>query len=97
MKQLNVDQMTPVMQLLAESIGGSGQSASRGGRSVAESFREKYPVLLQYCQVATVEEVAPLWVRLANGAKGEQQSIIQQELTRVAWGVASYQNCTVQW
>lgn len=50
---------------------------------MAESYRKTYPVLLRYCQVATVEEVATLLVRFANGAKGEQQSIIQQELTKV--------------
>lgn len=51
---------------------------------MAESYRETYPVLLRYCQVAIVEEVAPLLVRFTNGAKGEQQSITQQqELTKV--------------
>jgi hypothetical protein len=33
-----------------------------------------------------VEELAPLWGCLARGGKSEQQSILQQELTRVCTG-----------
>lgn len=84
--QPNMDQVAAAMQLLADNVGGPGRGGVREARGVAESYRETHPVLLRYCQVSTVEEVAPLWVRLANGAKGEQQSIIQQELTRVCVG-----------
>lgn len=60
MTQHNLDQMTAAMQLLAENVEGSVQNA-RKARGVAESYRETYPVLLQYsCQVATVEKLAPL-------------------------------------
>lgn len=45
-------------------------------------YRETFLVLLRYCQVETVGEVASLWARLANVAKAEQYSVIQQELTR---------------
>jgi hypothetical protein len=48
-----------------------------------DTYRETCTVLQRYCQVETVEELAPLWGRLARGGKGEQQSILQQELTRV--------------
>ena len=48
-----------------------------------EAYCETYPVLLCYCQVAMVEELAPIWGRLVRGAKGEQPSVIQQEMTSV--------------
>ena len=36
-------------------------------------------LLLQHCQVATVEGLAPIWGRLMQAAQGKQQSMIQQE------------------
>lgn len=76
------DQMVEAVQQLATTGGGR----EREPRGVAEAYRETFPVLLRYCQVQTVEEVAPIWRRLANGTKGEQQSIVQQEMTRVCVG-----------
>ena len=57
--------------------------------SSTPSYRETYTVLQRYCHVASVEELAPIWARLARGSKSEDQSILQQELTRTctSWGL----------
>lgn len=78
----SLDPMIAAVQQLAENVGGAG-GRGREPKGVMEAYRETYTVLQRYCQVATVEELAPLWNRLARGGKGEQQSILQQELTRV--------------
>lgn len=78
------DQMVEAVQQLATTATGGGRE--REPKGIAEAYRETFPVLLRYCQVQTIDEVAPIWKRLANGAKGEQQSIIQQEMTRVCGG-----------
>lgn len=78
------DQMVHAVQQLATTTGAGARE--REPKGVAEAYRETYPVLLRYCQVQNVDEVAPIWKRLANGTKGEQQSIIQQEMTRVCGG-----------
>lgn len=77
------DAMAAAVQQLAANVSVLSDRGTREPRSVLESYRETYTVLQRYCHVATVEELAPIWGRLARGAKGEQQSILQQELTRV--------------
>jgi hypothetical protein len=77
------DAMAAAVQQLATNVGDLGGRGPREPRGVLEAYRETHTVLQRYCQVATVEELAPIWSRLARGAKGEQQSILQQELTRV--------------
>ncbi|KAI2510796.1 hypothetical protein MHU86_3582 [Fragilaria crotonensis] len=72
-----------VQQLAANVVEIGGRAGGREAKGVVEAYCKTYPVLLPYCQVATVEELAPLWNRLGRGAKGEQQSIIQQEITSV--------------
>ena len=85
--QPSMDQMAVAMQMLAENVGGAGGGRNaREPKGVAEAYRETFPVLLRYCHVPTVDDVAPLWARLANGTKSEQQSVMQQELTRVCVG-----------
>ena len=78
--------MLAAMQRLADTVAGGGGRGAREPKGVVEAYRETYPVLLRYCQVGTVEELSPLWNRLARGGKSEQQSILQQELTRVCTG-----------
>ena len=78
-----LDPMVAAVQQLAENVGGAGGRGAREPKGVMEAYRETYTVLQRYCQVETVAELAPLWGRLARGGKGEQQSILQQELTRV--------------
>ena len=71
---------------LAEGTAG-GDRATRSPKSVEEAYRdETYPVLLRFCQVDTIDALAPLWGRLARGSKGEIQSILQQEFTKVSTG-----------
>lgn len=77
------DTMAAALQQLADSVGGVSTRGEREPRGVMESYRETYPLLLRHCHVTTVEELAPIWGRLARGSKGEQQSILQQELARV--------------
>ena len=53
------------VQQLAENVGG-GRSAQEP-KGIMEAYRETYTVLQRYCHVSTVEELAPLWGRLARG------------------------------
>ncbi|KAI2489206.1 hypothetical protein MHU86_25383 [Fragilaria crotonensis] len=78
-----LDQMVTAVQQLAANVVEVGGRSNREPKGVMEAYRETYPVLLRYCQVETIEELPPLWGRLARGAKGEQQSVIQQEMTNV--------------
>ena len=50
---------TAFQQLADENVGGAVVRGVCEARGVSEVYRETYPVLLRYCQVATVEEVAP--------------------------------------
>ena len=78
-----MDPMIAAVQQLSENVGGAG-GRGREPKGAMDAYRETYTVLQRYChQVAAVEELAPPWNRLARGGKGEQQSILQQELTRV--------------
>ena len=77
-----LDPIIAAVQQLAENVGGSG-GRGREPKGVMDVYRETYTVLQRYCHVATVAGLAPLWNRLARGGKGEQQSILQQELIRV--------------
>jgi hypothetical protein len=81
-----MDQVATAVQQLAANMADAGSRGSREPKGAMDSYRKTYPVLLRYGQVAVVEELAPLWIRLARGTKGKQQSIIQQELTRACVG-----------
>lgn len=78
-----LDQVVTAVQQLAANVADVSGRSGREQKGIMEAYRETYPVLLRYCQVATVEELAPVWGRLARGAKGEQHSVIQQEMTSV--------------
>ena len=75
--------LAAVRQLAESATGGRGPREPKG---VLEAYRETYPVLHRFCHVDNVEDLAPLWARLARGAKSELQSILQQELMRVCTG-----------
>ena len=81
-----MDQVATAVNQLAATVVDASSRNSREPKGVMDSYRETFPVLLRYCHVATVGELPPLWNRLARGTKGEQQSVIQQELTRVCVG-----------
>lgn len=67
--------------------GGGGEGAGRAARgevkTVIDTYKETHRVLLRFCNVANAEDVAPLWKRLANCHKSEQQTLITQEMQRV--------------
>lgn len=77
------------LRALTRASGGSGAGAddrAGGGREpkpVQEVYRETYGTLMRYCNVTRPEDVAPVWRRLANCAKSEQQTILNQEFQRV--------------
>ena len=71
-----LDPMIAAVQQLAENVGGGGCRVGREPKGVMEAYRETYTVLQRYCQVSAVDNLAPLWNRLARGGKGEQQSIL---------------------
>lgn len=70
-------------QLTADVSSDRTESTPRG---VEEAYRVTYTLLQRLYQVDTVEGLAPIWGRLARGSKGETQSIIQHELTKVCGG-----------
>jgi hypothetical protein len=69
--------------LADNAIGNNDRNANREVKTIVDTYRETYTLLLRFCQVNAVDEMAPLWSRLANCSKNEQQSVIQQELTKV--------------
>ena len=84
----------------AHGQGARGCAAAdeeREPKRVDEVYRETYMTLLRHCRVEHPDKVAPLWRRLANAAKGEQQAIIQHELTKVCMvrGLAPELYCPV--
>ena len=70
------------LRALTRSEDGSRLS-SRESRTVADAYKETHRVLLRFCNVTTVEDVAPVWKRLANCNKSEQQTLVTQELQKV--------------
>ena len=82
-----VEQLVGAVNRLAENaVGNNDRNANREAKTIIDTYRETYTLLLRFCQVNTVDNVAPLWSRLANCSKNEQQSVIQQELTKVCLG-----------
>ena len=74
------------LRALASERGGTDGAVGdrpREPKSVQEVYKETFGTLLRFCNVTQPNEVAPLWGRLANCAKGEHQTIISQELQRV--------------
>ena len=74
-------EIATVVQALASARGVDERS--KEPRTIREAYKETYPTLMRYCRVQTAKEVAPLWDRLANAHKGEQQTILQQEFAKV--------------
>lgn len=63
--------------------GEGGRGSTKAPKTVAEAFKETHRTLLRFCNVATVDEVAPVWVRLANCHKSEQYTLLSQEMQKV--------------
>ena len=71
--------------------GGAAAPSARAPKTINEAYKETYPTLLRFCNAATSDGVAPVWVRLANCHKSEQQTVLTQEFQKVcmARGVAT--------
>lgn len=63
--------------------GGRAPGTARESRTIVEAYRETYHTLLRFGNVSQVEQLAPLWQRLANSAKSEQHTVLVQEFQRV--------------
>lgn len=72
---------------LARTGGDDGTDEDRAGgkgpKTIAEVYKETYTTLLRYCNVASPDQVAPIWARLANCHKSEQHTVLTQELHKV--------------
>ena len=63
----------------ADGVGGTGTAS----KTVVDTYKETYPTLLKYCNVAAATDVAAVWTRLANCHKSEQHTVLTQELHKV--------------
>ena len=72
------------LRALAQGGGGTaGDRSTKEPKSVAEVYKETFRTLLRFNNAAEVSELAPVWARLENCAKGEQYTIRTQEFQRV--------------
>lgn len=80
-------ELTGALRALAARRGGGGgdddEPSRAAPKNIAEAYRETFPTLLRFCDVASTESVAPLWTRLENCKKGEQHVVLTQELHKV--------------
>ncbi len=60
-----------------------GEPGACEPKIVQDVYRETYLTLLRYSRVERTEDLAPLWRRLANASKTEQQTVLQQEFNTV--------------
>ena len=61
-----------------------GVSRARGDpKSIIEAYKETHQVLLRFCNVKEANDVSPVWERLANCHKSEQQTLLTQEMQKV--------------
>ncbi|KAI2510215.1 hypothetical protein MHU86_4247 [Fragilaria crotonensis] len=58
-------------------------TAGGAPKTIVDAYKETYPTLLKYCNSATTDGVAPVWMRLANCHKSEQHTVLTQELHKV--------------
>ncbi|KAI2502315.1 hypothetical protein MHU86_12119 [Fragilaria crotonensis] len=63
-------------------VGGQ-RMAARESKTIVDAYKETYLTLLRYGNVNRPEDVAPVWIRLANCSKSEQHIVLSQELQRV--------------
>ena len=69
--------------LAGKTEGTAGDRGTRELKTVAEVYEETYRTLLRFSNVSKVTELAPVCGRLANCIKGEQTTVMTQELQRV--------------
>ena len=71
------------LRALTRREGEDGERLPREQKTIAEAYKETHRVLLRFCNVAHVDDVAPVWKRLANCHKSEQHTLLTQELQKV--------------
>ena len=64
------------------AIGGE-EASEKAQKSVADTYRETYKTLLRFSNVGDVNELSPMWSRLANCHKSEQHTVLSQEFQKV--------------
>ena len=63
--------------------GEGTDDRSREPKTIREFYKETFRTLLRFGNVLQVEEVAPVWGRLANCSKSEQHTVLTQDLQKV--------------
>jgi hypothetical protein len=63
--------------------GGDPATSARAPKAIMEAYKETYPTLVRFCNAATIDGVAPVWLRLANCHKSEQHTVLTQEFQNV--------------
>ena len=83
-------QLVGALQALAaarrEAAAEAAEAGARGAsglKSIAQAYKETYTSLLRFGNVGSVDEVAPVWIRLANCGKGERHTVLTQEFQKV--------------
>jgi hypothetical protein len=69
---------------LARALEGGGAAAGvKPPKTITEAYKETHTTLLRFCNAASSEGVAPVWLRLASCHKSEQHTVLMQELQKV--------------
>lgn len=84
-EQVPANAITEALRALTAARGGTdeGERTAKEPRTIADTYKETYRTILRYCNVQDLNEVAPLWPRLANCHKSEQHTVLAQELQKV--------------
>lgn len=73
--------------LTQQREGGDDQQdrgrPARETKSIVDAYKETHRVLLRFCNVASPDDVAPIWQRLSNCHKSEQHTLLTQEMQKV--------------
>ena len=80
------DTLASALRALTREGGAARDPEERRERelkTVQEAYKETYRTLLRFGNVAVPAAVATVWNRLANCAKGEQNTVLVQEFQRV--------------
>lgn len=83
---VGAQQVADLVRALADGQGPPRRDeggAERAPKQVQDVYRETYQSLLRYSRVEDADHLAPVWRRLANAAKAEQQTVLSQEFTNV--------------
>ena len=73
------------LRALTRGGGGDGEAGrgTKDARTIVEAYKETHTVILRFCNVVGVHDVAPIWKRLSNCHKSEQQTLLTQEMQKI--------------